>query len=593
MKVELLRRLASARPDGDGTAVFATREPFERVALGEFTLAPGWWQWNCSAEGGAPELRLFDSLGLLSVFRTSDQAPVTLYVGETQRCSAELVLSAWPGAVRIDGLELRRLSKRAIASILARRITQALRSPDAAFRILKAARAALSGSSLSVRSSDAAPRQPIVEPEPEQPSMAASSAQDTPRSMRMLQRDHYVCWIGDDETLDQRTDSLVAEVFRENQKVQAIYGDLQEGGQIDPTPSWDDVLAQHADYASPPYFFRTGSEAAIAPSWRRMLDIASGSGADAIRRIPLPLAVRSSRRPRNFGPPPAPVLTPAPPVSVVIPTKIRIDLLKLCIESLTAKTDYADIELVIVNNGATDPTYPSVIDLARESFPLVEIRDAGDFNFSRLVNAGVGAASGEIVLLMNDDVRATDPSWLVRMIDSACTPHIGAVGARLHYTDNTIQHAGIALGLSGVCGHMWRGLPVTEAVSIPQLVLPSRRSAVTAACMAVKRSAYLDIGGFDEEAFPVTLNDVDFCLRLEAAGLPTIYRGDAALVHDEGRSRGFDTLQGAKRARRMKEIAAFRERWGHRLFDDPYSSPAFDLSSEAGRVSPAVFDVQK
>jgi GT2 family glycosyltransferase len=274
-------------------------------------------------------------------------------------------------------------------------------------------------------------------------------------------------------------------------------------------------------------------------------------------------------------------------VSIVIPTKTRIDLLALCMASLE-RTDYERVEIVVVNNGSTSPELPGVLERARHFADVIEIVDDGQFNFSRLVNAGVKRASGEVVVLLNDDIEAIDPSWLRRLVESACDPANGAVGARLVYPDGSIQHAGIVLGIGGVCGHLWRGMRPDDAMQHPCVSLPSERAAVTGACIAVRRSVYEQVGGMDEVNFPVTLNDVDFCLRLRAAGFRNIYRGDAVLIHHESQSRGADQASHAKSRRLNSETIKFLDVWRLAFEADPYYSPALDMTRDDGRWHPSL-----
>jgi GT2 family glycosyltransferase len=168
------------------------------------------------------------------------------------------------------------------------------------------------------------------------------------------------------------------------------------------------------------------------------------------------------------------------------------------------------------------------------------------------------------------------------MVDSVLDPAIGAVGARLVYSSGDIQHAGVMLGLGGICGHLWRNQSPEDAARNPHIVYPGRRMAVTGACLAVRRDAFDKVGGLDEVNYPVTLNDIDFCLRLDKAGFHTLYRGDAVLLHDESQSRGSDDEERRKRERRRAETRAFRQMWGQLLDDDPFGSPAFDPSTETG-----------
>jgi GT2 family glycosyltransferase len=280
---------------------------------------------------------------------------------------------------------------------------------------------------------------------------------------------------------------------------------------------------------------------------------------------------------------PRPSLDPAPRVSVIIPTKSNTDLLAKGLAGLRENTGYPNLEVVIVDNGSTDPRFKDVIDTASAAMDVTVVEDRDAFNFSRLVNAGARRSSGEVILLFNDDVTPIEAGWLHRMVQSALLPGVGAVGARLNYPDGTVQHAGVILGFGGVAGHLWKGTAKAAAERSPYIACPGSRLVVTAACLAVRRSVFEDVGGFDE-AFAVAFNDVDFCLRLHERGLRNIYRGDAVLVHHEGKSRGKDDDSIAKRKRLAVETGKFLTRWKHFTWDDPFGSPAFDPLSESGAV---------
>ena len=190
----------------------------------------------------------------------------------------------------------------------------------------------------------------------------------------------------------------------------------------------------------------------------------------------------------------------------------------------------------------------------------------------------------KVVLLLNDDVEPIAAGWLHRMVDAVLAPDVGAVGARLVYPEGPIQHAGVILGLGGVCGHLWKGLPADEAARNPYVVYPGARLAVTGACLAVRREAFDQVGGLDEQAFPVAYNDIDFCLRLHAAGYRNIYRGDVVLVHYESQSRGHDNETSRRRLRLARETGQFLKRWRRMIEDDPFGSPEFDSTIESGAV---------
>jgi GT2 family glycosyltransferase len=272
-----------------------------------------------------------------------------------------------------------------------------------------------------------------------------------------------------------------------------------------------------------------------------------------------------------------------PRVSALIPTKFRIDLLEKCLVGLAEQTDYAELEVIVIDNGSADPRLAEVIRNASARLSLKHIIDSRPFNYPQLNETGACLARGEILLLLNDDIEPVEPSWLKRMVASAMRPGVGAVGARLLYPDRTIQHAGVMLGLGGVCGHLWKGLSEAQAAMVPQVVLPGSRLAVTAACLAVRKEVYDLVGGLDP-SLGVALNDIDFCLKLHARGLRNIYRGDAMLVHHESQSRGMDDADAEKRRRLSNETATFLSRWSKLIDSDPYGSPAFNPAQQSGEV---------
>lgn len=278
-----------------------------------------------------------------------------------------------------------------------------------------------------------------------------------------------------------------------------------------------------------------------------------------------------------------------PLVSIVIPTKDRHHLLRRCMDGLLYRTFYAPIEIVIVDNGSTEREACDLLaDLSKRSNIKV-LRDAGEFNFSRLVNRGVTEAVGEVVVLLNNDVEVINPDWLGEMASHAVRADVGAVGAKLYYPDDRIQHGGVVLGVGGVAGHVHRFAPRDAAGYLGRLQVTHSLSCVTAACLATRREVYKAIGGFNQTDLTVALNDVDFCIRLREAGYRIIWTPHAELYHHESVSRGPDVgLAATKRA--AAETAYMRHRWGQMLDHDPYLNPNLSLDSEdfeLGRLSRA------
>ncbi|MEA1832918.1 glycosyltransferase family 2 protein [Methylobacterium durans] len=272
-----------------------------------------------------------------------------------------------------------------------------------------------------------------------------------------------------------------------------------------------------------------------------------------------------------------PLPAPAPKVSVIIPSRDRLDLIARVCRGVLDETAYGPLEVVIVDNGSTDPAVLAHYDDLRRDARVRVLPFPEPFNFSAMVNAGVAAASGEVVLLLNNDVAVLEPGWLDAMVRQACRPEIGAVGAKLLYGDGRLQHAGVVVGLGGRAGHILRRRPADTPGRLGQMRVAHEVSAVTAACLAVRRARYEAVGGFDAEAFPIDFNDVDFCLRLGARGWKTIWTPDAVLAHLESVSRG--PAIGAARRRFEAEAACFSERWRDVIRHDPFYHPALSVTT--------------
>jgi GT2 family glycosyltransferase len=271
--------------------------------------------------------------------------------------------------------------------------------------------------------------------------------------------------------------------------------------------------------------------------------------------------------------------SPSPLVSIVVPTRDQVALLRRCITTIREKTDYPSIEIVIIDNGSTQrETWTFLRELAKA--PGVQIlSDAGEFNFSRLINRGARAARGEILAFVNNDIETEKSGWLREMASHAVRPEVGAVGARLWYPDGRLQHGGVVLGLHGVASHAFQRFPPEPIAPMNRtFVLSHNCSAVTAACMAVRKTIFDELGGFDEN-LPNNFNDVDFCLRLRERGWQIIWTPYADLIHHESASRGRDSDPVAH-AVLSREAAYMQEKWGEQLRYDPFYSQ--NLSQSLG-----------
>ncbi len=273
-----------------------------------------------------------------------------------------------------------------------------------------------------------------------------------------------------------------------------------------------------------------------------------------------------------------PVPTPAPHVTVIVPTRDRIDLFSRCAEGVLSGTDYAALDLLIVDNGSVEPQSLALFDRLAGDPRVSILRDDGPFNFSRLMNRAVAEARGEIIVLLNNDISMLRADWLAEMVSHAVRPSVGAVGARLLYPDGTVQHGGVILGIGGdrkVAGHLHVGAEGGHAGYQGHLALTRNVSAVTAACLAMRRAVYDEVGGMDAERLAVAFNDVDLCLKVRRAGYDIVWTPFAELIHHESASRGSDLAPEAA-ARFEGEIAVMRGRWGDVLDNDPFYGPMFD-----------------
>ena len=275
--------------------------------------------------------------------------------------------------------------------------------------------------------------------------------------------------------------------------------------------------------------------------------------------------------------------SPLPLVSILIPTRDRIELLRTCIDSLFGRSTYPHMEVIVIDNGSVEPESLQYFEQLKTQGIRV-IRDDGPFNYSALNNRAAALATGSFVCLMNNDIEITTPNWLEEMLSFAALPGVGAVGTRLWYpNDQGLQHGGVVIGIGGVAGHAHPRAPKGDAGYFGRVSLHHRLLAVTAACLLIRKSHFDKVNGLDEK-LAVAFNDVDFCLRLHQAGLACIYTPHAEMVHHESASRG-DDLTGERLARFMKEVHFMTDRWQDQLKNDPFYSP--NLSLEHGDFRPA------
>lgn len=271
------------------------------------------------------------------------------------------------------------------------------------------------------------------------------------------------------------------------------------------------------------------------------------------------------------------ITEPEPKVSFVIPTRDRVELLEKCIRSLREKTAYSRTEIIVVDNESVEAATRKYLQKFSESDDARVIKGRGPFNFSRLINLGAAAASGEILAFLNNDIEAEEPWWLREMVSHAKRAEVGAVGARLWYPDGTLQHGGAILGLGGAAGHAYHRIPRGHPGYFNRAFLQQNYSAVTAACMLLRKKVFVDVRGFDEINLAVNFNDVDFCLRLRELGLQIVWTPYANLIHRESASRGHH-LTVEQQSLFLREATYIQKKWGRQLLCDPFYSPNFSLN---------------
>lgn len=350
-------------------------------------------------------------------------------------------------------------------------------------------------------------------------------------------------------------------------------------------PDWNAELFRHHDYISGACVLR-----AERSDFETLLEAPDSAEKDWAALLTARLAL--SGRPRHVrqmlhhrGKRPA-VRLPAtalvgvrhlPPISVIVPTRNRVDLLRTCLSGLAA-TDYPDLEVLVMDNDSDDPEtldYLSSLDSARHRV----LRHGGEFNYSAINNRAAQEAQSRLLCLLNNDVEITQPEWLVTLATQALRPEVGAVGARLLYPDGRIQHAGVVIGVGNAAGHAHRFLAPEAEGYFHRHSLPQFAMAVTAACMVVERDKFFAAGALDEANFPVAFNDVDLCLRLNKKGWQSFYEPRATLIHHESLSRGLDK-DPLSASRLASELSTLKRIWRTDEIVDPFHHPQLSRESE-------------
>lgn len=274
-----------------------------------------------------------------------------------------------------------------------------------------------------------------------------------------------------------------------------------------------------------------------------------------------------------------------PRVSIIIPTRNSKDLVGACIESIIQKTEYEDYEVIIADNDSDDLEALAYFDQLTTDYSsefkhkVRAVRCPGPFNYSAINNTAVKSSSAEFICLLNNDTTVINGEWLGELVSHAARPEVGCVGAKLFYPDNTIQHAGIVLGIGGAAGHSHKGWPGDGPGYFNRLKIIQQVAAVTGACLVIKRNLFIDLGGLDEVNFAVACNDVDLCLKAWEAGYKNIFTPFAKLYHHESKTRGYEDTP-EKRQRYEGEKATLIEKWSRVLARDPFYSDHLTLDRE-------------
>ena len=272
---------------------------------------------------------------------------------------------------------------------------------------------------------------------------------------------------------------------------------------------------------------------------------------------------------------------PAPLVSIVIPTKDHVETLDACVMSIAENATYANYEIVLVENNSEDPetfahyeALPERVAAASDGKGSARVEYWPDeFNYSKIINYGVGCAKGDYLLLLNNDTKVIVPGFIEELMGCLQRPDAGVVGAKLYFADHLVQHAGIVVGVRGALAHANQDFSAKREGYLARAVRPGNFSAITGACQMVHRDVFEQVEGYDEE-FAVGFNDADFCLRVWEAGYRTIFTPYVELYHYEFTSRGREEANEEKLRRWKREQTLFMQRWPELfLTGDPWLGP--------------------
>ena len=268
-------------------------------------------------------------------------------------------------------------------------------------------------------------------------------------------------------------------------------------------------------------------------------------------------------------------------VSIIIPTKNKQDYLKKCVDSIVKLSTYRNFEIILIDNNSDDKKFFELVDewKKQSQFKFKYIRDEESFNFARLMNVGRRAVEGEYIILLNNDTEIISQDWIEGFMEHVQRPQIGVAGCKLLFEDDTIQHAGVVVGLGGVAAHTFTKEDRDGPGYFNMVNLLNNYSALTAACIMVRTKVYDEVGGFSEE-FVVEYNDVDFCLKVIEAGYRNLYIPHVELYHYESISRGHPLATSESYKRHVKEVNKFRKKWLKYVEHDPCYNTNLTLGSD-------------
>ncbi len=274
-----------------------------------------------------------------------------------------------------------------------------------------------------------------------------------------------------------------------------------------------------------------------------------------------------------------------PVVSIIIPFRDQVSMLKGCVDSILSKTSYKNYEVILANNGSIKAETKMYLDEVQKENQLVSVLNIDiPFNFSQINNQAVESCRGEYILFLNNDTQVINEEWLDNMVAELENEDVGVVGAKLLYADNTVQHAGVILGVGHIAGHPFRNLGDADEGHMSRANSTQEYLAVTGACLLTKRSMFDAVKGFDQDNLKIAYNDVDYCLKVHDAGYKIIYTPYAKLYHFESKSRAYD-LSKKEVGRYNKECDFMRAKWKDKYFVDPFFHPHLDNKFEDFRIA--------